>query len=356
MDQLQKDEQQEVLAKNRYFNYPMIRRGALIFLAITLAAFTILFLYTNTEETITSLKNIDKMYLLLVLGLVLMDWILGAYRNHIFVRKVIPDISFWVTFNANLANIFMGAVTPSQTGGGPMHLYMLNRGGVKLADGIVLSIINFISTILFLVASAGSALYYMRDSEMNDKLYILIQSGFSIFTTLFVLIFAGLIAPAWISKGLVKAGAGLAALLPKYRDKILKGSGVASAKLHEYNQTIVLFVKKHPTLLPASMLVTSLLYFNKYLIGYFLAVSLGFTPDFWMVMAIHAILTFLLYFAPSPGGSGIAEVSISVLMGQIIPMSGIASFTILQRFCTMMLPAAIGAVVVLKELGKHSRE
>lgn len=250
----------------------------------------------------------------------------------------------------------MGAVTPSQTGGGPMHLYMLNRGGVKLADGIVLSIINFISTIIFLVGSAGAALYYMKDSQMDDRLYLLIQSGFSIFSTLFVLIFAGLIAPGLISRGLVKVGNFIGSLSGKYNDKIQRVVAVASEKLHEYNETIILFVRKHPILLPISLIVTILLYFNKYLIGYFIIWGLGYTPDFWTIIAIHAIFTFLLYFAPSPGASGIAEVSISVLMAPFIPEAGMLTFIVLQRFFSMILPAAAGAVVVLKELKRHSEE
>jgi len=345
-----------LLQQNKYFNFKMIRRGVLIFFAITLAAFTGIFLYNNTGESLEALKNIKPIYFALVVFLVFMDWWLGAYRNHIFVKKVIPDVSFSVTFNANLANIFMGAVTPSQTGGGPMHLYMLNRGGVKLADGIVLSIINFVSTIIFLVGSAGASLYYLKDKEMNDSLYLLIQSGFSIFSTLFVLIFIGLIAPAWISKGLGKIGGLLGSISSKHKVKIASGVEKVSEKLHEYNQTILLFVKKHPMLLPLSLVVTMLLYFNKYLIGYYIVLGLGYSPDFWSVIAIHAVITFLLYFAPSPGASGIAEVSISFLMGQIIPASGLATFTILQRFFSLMLPAAVGAFFVLKELKRHSEE
>jgi len=282
------NESKDLLKQNKYFNYKMIRRGVLIFMAITLASFTAIFLYNNTDESLSALQNIKPLYFILVVFLVFMDWWLGAYRNHIFVKKVIPDVSMWVTFNANLANIFMGAVTPSQTGGGPMHLYMLNRGGVKLADGIVLSIINFISTIIFLVGSAGGALYFLKDKEMNDNLYLLIQSGFSIFSTLFVLIFAGLIAPGFISKGLRKVGGLIGKMSGKYQQKVEKGVNTASDKLHEYNETIILFVRKHPILLPMSLVVTCLLYFNKYLIGYAIVLGLGYTPDFWIIIAVHA--------------------------------------------------------------------
>ena len=85
-----------------------------------------------------SYRNIKTFYIPIILGMVFFDWWIGGWRNTIFVRKVIPNVSQRICFDANLANIFMGAVTPSQTGGGPMHLYMLYRKGVQLTHGIAL--------------------------------------------------------------------------------------------------------------------------------------------------------------------------------------------------------------------------
>ena len=69
-------------------------------------------------------------------------------------------------------------------------------------------------------------------------------------------------------------------------------------------------------------------------------------------MAVQAIIYLLLYFAPSPGGSGIAELSIAGLMAGIIAEDYIGTFTLLQRSFLVFIPAMLGALVVLRELNK----
>ncbi len=353
-----KDDRQRIdeLKRNKYFNYAIIKRGVLIFIAITLLAFTALFFYSNTGASIKELRNVRFEFIGLILILVFFDWWIGGWRNTIFVRKVLPGASQRICFDANLANIFMGAVTPSQTGGGPMHLYMLYRRGVKLTHGIAISVINFISSILFFMISSGLALWYLRNTDINDTLYTLIKSGFTIFSTLFIFILVGLVAPQVISNLLEKFGHSLSNLSKKYKDKIEMIISNINAKLFEYNESVLIFLKKNPLLFPYSLCLTFIMYFNKFLIAYFIVKGLGYTGAFWEIISVQAITFFLLYFAPTPGASGIAELSIASLMAPFIPDVGIASFTVLHRSFLLLLPAVIGAFIVLAELKKHSVE
>ncbi len=337
-------------------NYKLIRRGAIIFFAITLIAFTALFLYGNTGETLAELSNIKPYYIIIILGLVFFDWWIGGWRNTIFVRKVIQGAPQRICFRANLANIFMGAVTPSQTGGGPMHLYMLHRGGVKLTHGIALSIINFISSIIFFITSSGLALWYLKGTEINSTLFTLIKSGYTIFTSLFLFILFGMIAPQILSRVISKFGGTIANLFQNRKEKILIGVAAVNEKLFEYNDTIKLFLKENPILFPYSLIITFIMYFNKFLIAYMIVLGLGYEGDFWSIISVQAITFFLLYFAPTPGGSGVAELSIATLMTPFIPSVGITSFTILHRSFLLILPAIVGAFIVLKELKRHSEE
>ena len=64
----------------------------------------------------------------------------------------------------------------------------------------------------------------------------------------------------------------------------------------------------------------------------------------------------MIYFAPSPGGSGFAEVSISVLFGNIVPVALIPIFTLLQRSFLLFFPALIGAWVIINLLRKQTQK
>jgi len=337
-------------------NYKLIRKGAILFFAITLLAFTALFLYGNSAESLHQLRNIKPYYIPIILGLVFFDWWIGGWRNTIFVRKVIPGASQRICFDANLANIFMGAVTPSQTGGGPMHLYMLYRKGVQLTHGIALSVINFISSIIFFITSSGLALWYLKGTEINSTLFTLIKSGYTIFSSLFLFILFGMIAPQILSRVISKFGGTIAGLFKKRKEKILNAVTTVNEKLFEYNDTIKLFLKENPILFPYSLVITFIMYFNKFFVAYMIVRGLGYDGDFWSIISVQAITFFLLYFAPTPGGSGVAELSIATLMTPFIPAVGITSFTILHRSFLLILPAIVGAFIVLKELKRHSLE
>ena len=64
----------------------------------------------------------------------------------------------------------------------------------------------------------------------------------------------------------------------------------------------------------------------------------------------------MIYFAPSPGGSGFAEVSISVLFGKIVPVALIPIFTLLQRSFLLFFPALIGAWIIINLLRKQTQK
>ena len=64
----------------------------------------------------------------------------------------------------------------------------------------------------------------------------------------------------------------------------------------------------------------------------------------------------MIYFAPSPGGSGFAEVSISVLFGDIVPVALIPIFTLLQRSFLLFFPALIGAWIIINLLRKQTQK
>lgn len=341
----------------KVFNQKTIRKGVIYFIILSLLSMTGVFLYFNTGESYKVLQYLDVRFLLLALFLSGMDMWLGGYRYHIFCKQAKPDISWKVSFNSNLANIFMGAVTPSQTGGGPAQIYILYRGGIKMIDSITMSFINWISTLVFFPISGAIALYIIRDRFPEGALMYLAQYGFFSFLSFSVLIFVALFKPHWVGM-LIR---GIAAVLQKinqgWSERLSSWSEKAMGLLAEYRQSCQKLLYDKPILFVYSFLLTIVLYFNKWLLAYFLVLGLGIIGDFWSIIAIQAVLDFLLYFAPSPGGSGFAEFGISTLMSGLI-QSGVllSAFTMLNRTFLKFIPAFLGAFVVLQALKQHSED
>ena len=104
-----------------------IKTGLTIFLIITTITAIVLAYRGFDRDTLTSLKQIRPVYGLLTAILVIVYWCLNGLRFQILVKGLKENVSFWVSTKAFIANLFLGAVTPFQTGGGPLQIYILSR-------------------------------------------------------------------------------------------------------------------------------------------------------------------------------------------------------------------------------------
>ena len=63
------------------------------------------------------------------------------------------------------------------------------------------------------------------------------------------------------------------------------------------------------------------------------------------------LLNLVLYFTPTPGGSGVAEAGFVVLFSNILPNGVEGIMAVLWRFAAEYLPFLLGAVVTIRAFG-----
>ncbi len=348
------ENQQEELNQNKVFNKNVIKKGIVLFILITLLAFIALFLYNDGAQNLEAWKSVNVQYLLIGLVFIVIDLYVGGLRNHIFLREFVPGISQMVSIKANLANIFMGAVTPSQSGGGPAQWYIFYRNGVSIADCIGASFYNWISTIIFFPITGAMAIYLLQDKVPEGFVMHMTKFGFSVFTSLFVVIFLGLFAPK-VFDGLIRGVSYLVGIISKKAGAKVSATGASGRmKLEEYRSKYLGLIRRKPHLMIFSFLLTILLYFSKYALAYLFCMAFGLEVDFWSIISVMAVSYLLLYFAPSPGGSGIAEVGITALLAPFVGAGLAPSITLLHRSFLVFIPALLGSIVVLRQISKEA--
>ncbi len=340
---------------SRSINPKVIRRGMSIFLGITIASLLGIFLYTNTGKTLEVWSQIQWPYILFSLLLLLIDLVVGGYRNHIFVKKISPATPFKASIKANLANVFMGAMTPSQSGGGPAQWYIYYRNGVAISDSVGVSFYNWISTIIFFPTAGVMALYVISDKMPEGFITQLTRLGFGAFLTMAVIILIGLFVPRLLELLVNTAIRSIHMIRKGWGAKLESIGDVLIDKLDFYRDKYLKFLKQNPFLMLYSFLLTVVLYFNKYVMAYVLVLSFGVQVDFWTVIAIQAVASLLLYFSPSPGASGVAEISQSALMATIIGSEYLTSFTLLFRSFSLFIPALLGSWIIIGQLRKETQ-
>jgi len=123
----------------------IIKQGLWLFVAISVLTYIVLFLVSG-EDGVSYIFEFSPVSLLLSIGLWL-GYIGGDIARIMVLSKGIgKPISFVTGMYVSLTGHFFAAVTPTQSGGIPMQLYVLYKSGLSIAEG---SIVLFLRGALF---------------------------------------------------------------------------------------------------------------------------------------------------------------------------------------------------------------
>jgi uncharacterized protein (TIRG00374 family) len=112
------------------------------------------------------------------------------------------------------------------------------------------------------------------------------------------------------------------------------------------HECIVAYLSPRGSLAVAGSIVLSApSHANKLLAGYFVLRMLGIHVHFVDMLLIQTLITFILYFAITPGGSGLAELVSTAVMLIYVPRVLMPSYILLWRIIVSYLTVVVGSVV-----------
>ncbi len=327
-----------------------IQKGVQWFLFFTVTGVIVALWWKSSANLGIIIRNLDKSYLLLLIPLLAIDYLLGGLRMRLFFDgKVLPKISLWDNMRGNWANIFMGAVTPFQTGGGPAQLYILWRCGAKISESTLITIINFAATLIFFQVASIVALLILPADIFGHNLIYAIKIAFAMVGTLT----GGLLLIMLFPQVGMAVIEGLVWLIPS---RFTKAHALGQRMLNvlktgseHFGAAFRQILRHKKKALLATVIATLALFFNKYLMGYVIALALQQDAPFQTFIGLQILHFFLIYFAPTPGASGIAEVSSVWLMEKVMSSEVLIIYAVAWRFFSTHLGAIIGGVVLLFE-------
>lgn len=333
-----------------------IKRGLQIFAIVSFSSVLVIFFLTRSSETVRALSRINPLYLVLALGLIVVDWVGGGYRIYMFGRVLHSGMRLRTCIRANLGNYFMAAVTPAQTGGGPVQIYMLYSADVPAVEATSASLMTFLSTVTFLIIAAAVTFAFRGRVPLPGRfLGHLFNWGIFLFLFIGFLVILALVFPGFYRE----AARAFFRLLSRLRKKdYFKAGGWVNGIIDgvdRCHQQLVFFLRKEWPTFVLSVVITGGLFTAKFLIAYLVVIGLGFRASPVDVFLLQVVITLINYFFPSPGGSGAAEFSSAALMTAIVSTEVIAFYVILWRLFTTYISVAVGGIVILHELGKKER-
>lgn len=331
-----------------------IRRGLQIFTMVSLGSVVAVFCFTHSHLTVEALGRIEPFWLLCALPFVALDWLGGGYRLYLFSRVFHPSIRFKTCVKANLANCFLGSITPSQTGGGPAQVYMLYVGGMPAVEATSASLMTFFSTTFFLVI-AGAFMFAFRESMPLSGGYLghLFDAGMLFFLGIALLLAVALAFPGFYRE-LFRILVGVVSRVRR-KDYLRAGSMAHRAidAIDRCHRQLIHYARRHSHIFLAGIVVTAVCFLSKFTVAYLIVRSLGMEASFVHVALLQMVIVLINYFFPTPGASGAAELSSAALMSAVVSKGFIGYYVILWRMLATYVSVAVGGGVVLHELGKR---
>ena len=334
---------------SRSLNRENVVRGTLFFVLCTFAGLFISFLWGGTQDIKRVFSEMQGQLLLGACLCMFVDWVFGALRFHVFIRKVTPGIRFRDSLRANLATLCVSCITPFQTGG-VGHLYIYARAGVPLSAAITSGIICFLSTLTTLIFFAGGITWlnppFLPRGSAWVSLFSFLMFGL-VFTGFLLLLFKPEIVFRffhWIC-GIVQRR--FARFAPFVERAVLKVEELVS----EHKTFATLFIRHHKGTCALSVLLTCGFFGARIVGSYIVVKALNGDTTLWELSVTGLLLNFVVLFAPSPGASGVAEVVTVGLMESLILKKLISLYVLLTRFFTIYCAVVVGGIIIGLQLG-----
>lgn len=308
-------------------------------------------------------------YLALLLLWLPVETLACGLRMWVVCRVLEPGVGLWTCVKAEWANVAISALTPSQSGGGPGQIYILTRGGARVGTALTISLLSFVGTMVGLTAMG---LYSLLVSGVAAA-GALVTAAVLCLIAISALMGLAAVAPGLLRVPLAAASrafcrvAGGRVPLTDWWPPLVPRTGAPVERvdlvtgrlldlIHTYRDDVARFVRRGKRSFAWVCLLSLVFLLARCVMPYLCLRFLGVeTASLRQVVEAQMALVFLVFFAPTPGGAGMAEGASLSIMAEIVLRAFAPYYNLLWRFSTVYLAALAGLVTLSRALVGDAR-
>ena len=334
-----------------------LRKGLIIFIVLAFGGNAFILLKTVDKHTINTIFASNVLYLLAAFLLVLISWTWDTIRFCALARSAEEKVSFKLGLVLTWLHYFGCAVTPMQSGGGPFQVYVLYKNGIAIGKGIAITMLRTMLTVLLLSIIVPLSLI-IDPSVLNQNVFV---KGVVGYVFIVILMTWSFILFTVLRPDLVKkAGQVFTIWLKRFKiikkERVLPWSRWISRETDNYSLNIKLSFSSGKWDFLLAVVCSALHLLTIFSILPCLMLAMGLPFSFTQTILTQAIFMFVLYFIPTPGASGVAEVGGAAIFTTLMAenMAGIMAIT--WRFYTEYISVFMGVMIVIRLLGWGATE
>jgi uncharacterized protein (TIRG00374 family) len=328
----------------------LLLRGFEFFVVASLVGFGITLLYgNNLPAFLSALGRLHWIWILAGLGLASMDWVGGGLRLWVCARHVYPHPPLKGMILAGGMGAWAGYITPLNSGAGLMTMYTMRRYGVPLPVAVTSTFISFVATILFFAIAGPLAVIFgagrslgQRGNVLGLSLFDLFLGSLTIVAAIGVLMALVLFFPKLVAGLIHRAATAIGRRSRRVAERLQK----LRAGIDQAHESIVAFNSPRGWLaLFWATILSGPSHANKLLAGYVALRALGIHANFVDILLVQTLVMFLLYFAPTPGASGVGEVLSAAVMSSYVPRELTPIYILIWRLTLTYFTIGFGFLV-----------
>ncbi len=329
-----------------------MRKGLALFLLLTLGVSALVICFSADRSALATLLAAQKSYLALALAAILCAYGCDTGRFCLLARSMGYRITFFRGLMLTWLHYFGCAITPMQVGGGPFQVYVLYRSGVPIGSGVAVTLVRTLMSTFLLSLGAPAAFFLAPELLEGHRLvkgiffYVVLLSAL-----VWVVFGLSVVKPRWIKRLVGKAMMVLRGLRRFQGLPVIKWYRRLGQEVDSYSANVRRMVRRGMPqfLLAAALSVLHLLVLFSVLP--LLIAAVGLPVNYLVTLSAQMLFTFILYFVPTPGGSGVAEGGGAALFTLLVPWNMAGVMAIAWRFFTEYLAIFMGAIVAIRMIG-----
>ena len=324
-----------------------------IFFLLNIAIVVGILLYQLSNEEVVSIDYLFSQgtrlwYIVLILGCFAIIMFLDALRTNMFMKRSGSRSRPFLSYKTCVTGKYYDAVTPLSTGGQPFQVFYLNNRGLSASAAISVPMARYVVSQLGWISISIFAVIFALNFSITDTSVISVASyvGFALNATVLTFTLVLSLSKKLGKKLVVKT----LKLLQKMRivknyekqyERVMKVVSGYQGTMSEYAKDIGFFI--------IIILISVLINIIHYSIPFFIYLMFGGTNvALWPNMLVLAVMIELAAsFIPLPGGTGMNEISFTVMFAPYFTGGTIFWALLLWRFMSYYIYLLQGIGVII---------
>ncbi|WP_341936590.1 lysylphosphatidylglycerol synthase transmembrane domain-containing protein [Marinimicrobium sp. C2-29] len=324
--------------------------SGVLFVALTAVGLYIVYEQMAQQELAFDTRLLHPWVILAVLAMLGLYYGSDALRLHYTLKALGHHLPFASVLRLVFINLFFSNITPMATGGGFAQIWYLKRQGVHVGHATAATTIRTLLAVAFIFTLTPVCLLTLPalDGEVIGR-----DIGLAL--SLFIFLYLGFFAIVFFrTRWLIGPLSGLLSRLHRLHliseQRHRRWQYKARREMLRFSTSFGLYWRGGARYVLLSIIFTGLFLLTMFSFPALLIVALGYSVDYLTTLGLLLVTTFVMYFSPTPGASGISEGLFGRFFRDILGGQHLLLVTVAWRLLTIYLGMIIGLLLFRRTL------